>query len=205
MNESLRKEIGEKSKFDNEPLQYQSFDGSKGNRDMLHRYGVMGLNDFNFKNKSVLDIGCNLGVIGLECMKRGASKYVGLEYHPPTVEVSAKLFKEEGVLHKGKVLEYDVNSGLAACRKLIGDHKYDYVFALAIIKHTNDEDLFNLINFYSDKYIFFEGHNRHRKRDPKEFEETWRTYLNDELPNKKIMWLGNSTDHGKRLVFLIEK
>jgi SAM-dependent methyltransferase len=178
---------------------------------MAHRYEIMRLDDHDFRNKSILDIGCSLGAVGAECINRGASKYIGLEYHAPAVEVASKFFKEKKISHIGEVLQFDVNDGLESCRELIGDYKYDYVFALSIIKHVDSGDLFNLINFYSDDVIFFEGHADRRYQWPEEQgwkkkgRDGWRSTLENLAPNKQqITFLGDTTDFGERPVFLIK-
>jgi len=45
----------------------------------------------DLKNKSVLDVGCSLGFFCFEAEKRGASRVVGIDVHPGSIEKAKKI------------------------------------------------------------------------------------------------------------------
>lgn len=48
------------------------------------------------KGKTILDVGCNVGALACEIMRRGARRVIGLEFHPERVELCEKLFAQFG-------------------------------------------------------------------------------------------------------------
>ena len=192
MNDNLKQEILQKSQFPyhRRKVQYQSIDDEKmpGIRNMLHRYDIMKLNTVDFKNKTVLDIGCNLGILCHYCIKLGASSAVGLEIDQETVEVANKYLKTKGISNI-KILQFDINNTPFP-------EQTDYVFALSVLKHVDPEKLFQLINNSTKDLCWFEGHNKNKK-------EYIQSLLEINLSGK-IDFLGYTKDRGTRPVFLIK-
>ena len=55
--------------------------------------------------------------------------------------------------------EFDIDKGLLALKQLIGLDTFDHVFALSIWAHCDETILAQMINYYTDKICWFEGHN----------------------------------------------
>ena len=54
---------------------------------------------------------------------------------------------------------FNIDDGLEGLKSLIGEDKFDHVFALSIWAHCDENKLADMINFYTDKICWFEGHN----------------------------------------------
>ena len=194
---NLRREIIEKGQFPygRRKVQYQSLgeEGMPGIRDMSHRYSVMGIESFD--GGRVLDIGCSIGAVCINSIKIGASECVGVDINKNTIDVGSKYLLSKG--YKGiRLFTCDINKGVEALSKVIGKSKFDFVFALSIIKHVGKEPLFDIIRSYTGKSCWFEGHNRQKR-------EAVEKLLCDNINDGRIEFLGYTTDRGKRPNFKI--
>ena len=178
--------------------QYQSIEEENmiGIRNMNHRYSVLDLPD-DFSNKTVLDLGCSLGMVCVMAKLRNASFCVGLDNNENTINV-AKKYIEEKKYKDIKLFVYDINKGVNELISLIGQDKFDYVFALSIIKHVNKNILFEIINFYTKDICWFESHS---KQDRTKIEKM----LRKNLTFKEIKFLGYTNDRGIRSNFKIKE
>ena len=167
----------------------------KGIRNMEYRYSIMRIPS-SFKNKTVLDIGCNLGMVSMMALKRGAELCVGFDYKEETISVAKKYLNNKGYKNI-KLITYDINNGVDKLISLIGDKKFDYVFALSIWKHVNKKNLYDIINYFCKKDCWFEGHNKQTK-------EFFEPELSKNLKFNKIKFLGYSTDRGTRPNFILK-
>lgn len=131
----------------------------KGTRDALYRFNVMGITE-DLSGKSVLDLGCQLGVMGMECCRRGATNVLGVEYQPEYVECARDLaeynnFKNitfiQGDLTKGDEVPKIVN-------KHFDNKPVDICLALSLYKHVK-EPLFNVLSKIKFKTLYIESHN----------------------------------------------
>lgn len=176
--------------------QYQSIEEENmiGIRDMKHRYKVLKLPQ-SFRGKRVLDIGCSMGMICVESMKRGAVFSVGLEYNKETVDVAKEYFKIKGY-NNIEIVQYNIDNGLDRLISLIGENKFDYVFSLSIWKHVNKSNLYDIINYYCSDKCWFEGHNKQQ-------ELFFEKELSKNLKFSQIKFLGYTKDRGKRANFLL--
>ena len=158
MNETLKQEIVEKAQFPygKRDVQYQSLDGMSGIRDMVHRFEVMDFPD-SFDGETVIDIGCSIGAVCFEAKRRGAKRVVGIDYKEETIEVGKKLAKEYGL--DVELYTFNIDDGLDKLKTIIGEDTFNHVFALAIWTHCDKNKLADIINFYTDKLCWFEGHN----------------------------------------------
>ena len=100
MKEKLKQQIIEEGQFPfkRRKYQYQSIDEEEmiGIRNMKHRFSILKLPD-SFENKTVLDIGCNLGMICVETMKRKAKSSIGIDHREETVNIANKYFIEKNI------------------------------------------------------------------------------------------------------------
>jgi len=200
MKDNFKKEIIEKSQFPygKRKVQYQSIEeeNMKGIRDMEHRYSILNL-PCSFKNKRILDIGCNLGMICKMSAQRESILSVGIDYKKETINIGKKYLDSKG--YKSiQLFSYDINNGLDNLISLIGSDKFDYVFALSIWKHVDKTKLYDIINYYCVEKCWFEGHN---KQSQSFFEKE----LVKNLKFSEIKFLGNTTDRGIRPNFLLTK
>lgn len=83
------------------------------------------LGEVNWKNKTVLDIGCGTGLLCHEIAKRGAKKVVGIDFSTEAIEEAKKA-------HQHTALEY-LNEDAK-------DHKgeYDIIVSLGTLEHMDD-------------------------------------------------------------------
>ena len=177
--------------------QYQSIEEENmvGIRNMEHRYLILDLP--SFEGKTVLDIGCSLGMVCVMASKAGAKKCVGIDSNSDTIEVAKKYVDMKGYKNIN-LLSYDVNKGVDDLISLIGYKSFDCVFALSILKHVKHKALFDIINFYTKEICWFEGHN-------KQGVEKIKKLLEDNLNFKQINFLGYTNDRGIRPNFKMIK
>ena len=74
--------------------------GITGGRDTKHRIENLGLNKINFKNKTVLDIGCSEGIFCHYAIKHGAKRVVGIDLRD-VVLPAATFAEKDGELAPG--------------------------------------------------------------------------------------------------------
>ena len=154
----LKQELKQKGQFPygKRDRAYQSIDGNPGVRNMNHRYEVM---DFpkSFDGETVIDFGCSAGAVCFDAKRRGAKRVVGLDYKDETIQVAKKLAKELEL--DIEFYTFNIDDGLDSLKSLIGNDKFDHVFALSIWAHCDEVKLADMINHYTDKVCWFEGHN----------------------------------------------
>jgi len=174
---------------------YQSIEekGIHGARNMAHRFNVM---QGDFRGKTVLELGCNMGGVCRITKDRHAKYCVGIDNQEETNNVARRFLDAEG--YKGIRIEtYDINNGLEGLQALIGKDKFDYVFALSMLKHVGHKALFDIINYYTKEKCWIEGHAR-------QSEEDVRKILDGNL-DCKATFIDYTYDRGKRAMFLGEK
>ncbi len=179
--------------FKKREVQYQSVENLPGARNMIHRYEIMQF-PASFENNTVLDIGCNLGIICIEAKKRGATRTVGFDFREETINV-AKNYAQDQELSI-QYHQFNVNDGLERLKDTIGADKFDYVCSLSMQKHVRSSILWDIINYYCQETCWFEGHANQNKN---KVESMLRTNLNF----SNIEFLGNTTDRGIRANFKI--
>ena len=158
ISEELKQRLKEKGQFPygKRDRAYQSIDGNPGTRDMEHRYEVIQFPK-SFDGETVIDFGCSAGAICLDAKKRGAKRAVGLDYKEETIQIAKSLAKEMEL--DVEFYTFNIDDGLGGLKSLIGEDKFDHVFALSIWAHCDENKLADMINFYTDKICWFEGHN----------------------------------------------
>ena len=81
-------------------------------------------NQFNFKNKTVLDIGCNSGQYSLHAKKLGAKSVVGIDIDKKRIYQAKMLAKNEGI---------DVKFSEASIENVNQLGKFDIVICIAVV------------------------------------------------------------------------
>ena len=158
ISEKLKEELKAKGQFPygKRDRAYQSIDGNPGIRNMDHRYEIMNFPK-SFDGETVIDFGCSVGAVCLEAKRRGAKRVVGLDYKEETINVAKEVAKEYNL--DIEFYTFNIDNGLDNLKLLIGEDKFDHVFALSIWAHCDENKLAQMINHYTDKICWFEGHN----------------------------------------------
>lgn len=90
----------------------------------------MWLEDVNYKNKKVLDVGCNTGIITIPLAKKGID-VIGIDNNRSDIKQAKKNLKDEGLSEK--IVMY------ANARKLpFKDNTFDVVLLSDLLEHTSD-------------------------------------------------------------------
>lgn len=146
---------------------------------------------FDWKNKSVIELGCNIGKLGLFVLENGAESYKGYETDGEMVRIGIERYgldiEKENVIESKKKYESDV------------------VVAMALFHHFKDRDLEKVIKKIQAKELIFEvptGNNDvglYQTRDKEYYEELIKeTYGSVE----EIVESGATNDpYNKRLIY----
>ena len=201
ISDELKQKLKEKGQFPygKRDRAYQSIDGQPGIRDMNHRYDIIQFPK-SFDGETVIDFGCSAGAICLDAKKRGAKRVVGLDYKDETIQVAKSLAKEMGL--DVEFYTFNIDDGLDTLKSLIGEDQFDHVFALSIWAHCDENKLANMINFYTDKLCWFEGHNAMAYGDTKSKMDTDLERLLD-LPYHEH--IGETSDRSVRQNYKISR
>jgi SAM-dependent methyltransferase len=165
---------------------------------MAHRYAVMGAPE-NFENASVLDIGCNIGRICMDAKKRGAARAIGIDYRRDVVDAMNGYFKQIGI--DVSLFTFDINEGVESLQSIIGPASFEYVFALSIWSHVDQQKLWSIINRFCAKVCFFEDNCPSRVKSL----DKLKRILEENLHFRKIEFMGFTTDRGVRAVYRLGK
>ena len=88
------------------------------------------------KGKRILDIGCGLGEVLIECSSLGAKQAVGIDSVENVVKAARKNAKSAGFAKRIKVVKGD------ALRMPFKDESFDIVFSLGLLEHfENPQEL----------------------------------------------------------------
>lgn len=98
--------------------------------------------DFNWEGKSVLDLGCNIGLVGSYVLANGASDYVGIEYNREFIK-EARERNPKLKIYKTDVMEYS-------------RYKSDVTVALAIFQHLDEHKIEKLLTDSKSKEYIIE-------------------------------------------------
>jgi len=85
-----------------------------------------------FEGRSVLDIGCNVGVVGYEVCKQNPSLYDGTEVLTPQAMIAEVLFR--AVEAPSRILRFDIADPARRAQYL--RPRYDVVLYLAVHQHV---------------------------------------------------------------------
>lgn len=85
----------------------------------------------DFRDKAILDVGCNMGIIGYEISKCSPSFYHGVDVHEPSIDICKRLFSAISTNSRFNVLDL---ANLGNLRSEIED-TYDIVLYLAVDQH----------------------------------------------------------------------
>ena len=90
---------------------------------------IQWFDEFNFSNKTVLDIGCNSGQYSMYAKKAGASKVTGLDINENRIYQAKMLALNEDI---------DVNFHLAGIDQVSSFGKFDIVICIAVVTEVEN-------------------------------------------------------------------
>lgn len=123
-------------------------------RDALTRLNRFEISYATLRNKTILDLGCNVGAMLFQMSNMGIKKGLGIEYDIDKVEIA----KEIAAMSKLDMLTFQQGNIDNLSADTIG--KYDIVFALAIEAHVlNRDKLFTLLGAVTTETLYFEGNS----------------------------------------------
>ena len=201
ISEKLKEQLKNKGQFPygKRDRAYQSIDGNPGIRNMEHRFEIMKFPK-SFEGETVIDFGCSAGAICLEAKRRGAKRVVGLDYKAETIEVAKQIAKEYNL--DIEFYTFNIDDGLDNLKSIIGGDNFDHVFALSIWAHCDEDKLAQMVNHYTDKICWFEGHNTQTYGDTKSKMDTELERLLD-LPYHE--YIGETNDRSARQNYKISR
>jgi len=147
--------------FQERSQNYQSYwlngDWVDGTRKIPHRFDKMQLPQ-DFKGKSVLDLGCQMGSMAMEAWRRGARKVTGLEYQSEFVDCARDIARANGFYVNFQVMDLTEINRCSEYIKSYYPEGVDIVFGLSLYKHIKRAffDLMKEVNF---KTAYIESHN----------------------------------------------
>ncbi len=97
--------------------------------------------DFDWTGKSVLELGCNIGKLGLLVKERGARKYKGIDWDKDVIALGIERYGLD--LEVKNVLSWE-------------DYNYDVVIAMALFHHFEDKQLDKVLEKIIAKELIFE-------------------------------------------------
>ena len=134
-------------------VSYQRIDGSVGQRDLENRKIFFDTNDFN--NKSVLDIGCNLGQMCKFAYESGASNVLGVDFDQNVIKKAWSLLNVDES-KKIKYLVDDIDNNLFYNNL----DKYNTTLLLSVIGTLELKNRYGMLAKLSSltNVLYFEGH-----------------------------------------------
>ncbi len=115
------------------------------------------------KGASVLDIGCNRGLVGFEFANNGAAIVYGCDYYEEGLEVARHLFKDLRNC-ESKFINVDLTGGVEAIKAAFGHKPFDIILLLATyhkLKRVMPADALSALMRHlgkrSEKYFAWRG------------------------------------------------
>jgi SAM-dependent methyltransferase len=97
--------------------------------------------DYDWTGKSVLDLGCNIGKLGVYVKGKGAEKYKGIDWDKNMIKLGVERYGLD--LEAKNVLTWE-------------DYDYDVVVAMALFHHFTDKQLNSVLSKITAKELIFE-------------------------------------------------
>lgn len=160
------------------------------------------LNKFSsndFKDKSVLDIGCNIGALLHFALGQGASKVFGIDCMSDTIEQARRIATKYNQPIKYSVENILDDDFIESTREVLGVNHYDTVLFLSVYHSIDPKRIFipideiknvwKALNKLTKHTLYFEGHSGEKRE---EYMNLFNKYLD---PNFKIEFLGLNHDY----------
>jgi acetyltransferase-like isoleucine patch superfamily enzyme/predicted RNA methylase len=137
-------------------LKYTKILASEGQRNTNVRFNQFRISKEKIENKSLLDLGSNIGGTLLNLAKYKPSKMVGIEYDVDKVELANKLATFNDISNVSFFVNDIESKGFNYQHFGI----FDVVFCLAVIEHLRDKSkLFELLSSFCKETLYFEGNS----------------------------------------------
>jgi len=159
--------------------------GIGGRRDIDRRRKWMRLDEIDFVDKTVLDIGCNQGAITRLAEKLGAKRSVGVDHK--FTRGNAELANWLGYWNTD-FLELSLPRDRGQIRSQTGIKAFDIVFCLSTLGHAGGYAPWFPKLVAEGGVTVFEGQGRDKR-------ETYQKVLERDF--RKVEWLGWVKDHGR--------
>lgn len=98
-----------------------------------------GLSEIDFKNKTVLEIGCAEGLVSLQNLKRGARLSHGIEFRERAVEVAKSVAGVLGRNDSAKFFWGDIRNADKALNQSGMLNRYDIVITMAVLQKVHNQ------------------------------------------------------------------
>jgi len=152
LNKKIESQTHFGKSYEGRKARYQSDDGLDGKRKTQYRIDKMKLKDIDFNNKTVLDIGCNLGMFSQYAKKRGAANVIGFDINEDIIHCAKEYANIKGI-YDIEFLTTDIDWDRKHKRPKMPSA--DIVFYLAMSQYLGfDPDILNLAN----EILIYEGH-----------------------------------------------
>ena len=122
----------------------------------------------DFSNYNVIGLGCNLGALSFECLRRNASKVVGFEYHEDRTRICNEIATHLNLSDQCSFIKMDLEAILHSTEKtndFISKYgKADFVFCCALDDYVDNYKLYEFVSNITDEICFFETNSRIKKK-----------------------------------------
>lgn len=122
-------------------LDNQSIPGGRASCD--NRMSQLGISKDIFYNKTVLDLGCNIGGFCFYCQDNGAKYTMGVDINTDAIE-GAKLLRDYRKITNMDFFSYSFENKIFSniVQQISGLNKFDVIFAMSIIGHVKKKNYF---------------------------------------------------------------
>jgi len=159
---------------------------------MEHRVEMMKLDELDFASKTVLDIGCSLGLFCHDALERGAKRAVGIERGQKRIDVCYEVANWLGCWNTD-FLDFNLPTERGKIVEETGIASFDVVYALSVDRQVGYD---SWMAEMCDDVFYLEGHVPDR-------EHTYRERLKADF--SEVEYLGMTRDHGPRPLFRCRK
>jgi SAM-dependent methyltransferase len=121
----------------------------------------MGIKEYSFTGKTLLDVGCNVGHMLFEATICGFPISYGLEQAPRIVEAGNAIADYLRALDRITIQQADANSlTVDALIELTGEAQFDVVFCFAVDGYVSTPKVFyKLLTTITKEVLYFEPNN----------------------------------------------
>jgi len=149
--------MSKQKKRDNWFIEYHEIPqlGIKGKRDLEGRLQYYHIEDF--KDASIIDLGCNMGQMSFQAADWGASRVTGVEYDSVAIKNAREINEKLGTGIEFVVDDLDSNFFWNSL------DRYDVVMFLSVIDTKELENRYGILSkacAKTNKVMYFEGHGK---------------------------------------------
>jgi SAM-dependent methyltransferase len=90
----------------------------------------------DFRGRTVLDVGCNMGIVAYEVSKKSPETIHGLDVYKPAIRIARRIFSGVPIKHRFDVVDICDERKLRSCLS----PSYDIVLLLSVWHHLRDRN-----------------------------------------------------------------